>query len=94
MTIPLMEPSRHVEGIEITYDTNETSYKELLDYFFRVHDPTTIDQQEMICGAVTARLFLFKTNRREAGCIEVINIVDNSNRWSGNVVCNNSGAYW
>lgn len=30
----------HAEGIEITYYTRETSFKELLDYFFRVHDPT------------------------------------------------------
>jgi peptide-methionine (S)-S-oxide reductase len=35
----------HAEAIEITYNPNETSYKELLDYFFRVHDPTTVDSQ-------------------------------------------------
>src|SRR3546814_20192457 len=35
----------HAEGIEITYDTTETNFREILDYFFRIHNPTTVDQQ-------------------------------------------------
>ena len=35
----------HAEGVELTYDSTETSFKEILDYFFRVHNPTTIDRQ-------------------------------------------------
>ena len=35
----------HAEGIEITYDPNTTSFMEILDFFFRIHNPTTIDQQ-------------------------------------------------
>ena len=35
----------HAEGIEITYDPSQTSFKHILDYFFRMHDPTTIDRQ-------------------------------------------------
>ena len=35
----------HAEALAIAYDNKETSYSKLLDYFFRVHDPTTLNQQ-------------------------------------------------
>src|SRR6201997_2703995 len=31
----------HAEGIEIVFDTAETSYRRILEYFFQIHDPTT-----------------------------------------------------
>jgi peptide-methionine (S)-S-oxide reductase len=35
----------HAEAIAITYDEKQTSYMALLDFFFRIHDPTTLNQQ-------------------------------------------------
>ena len=35
----------HAEAIAITYDDNITNLKELLDFFFRIHDPTTLNRQ-------------------------------------------------
>src|SRR5665213_2284857 len=35
----------HAEAIAITYDPDKTSYAEILDYFFRIHDPTTLNRQ-------------------------------------------------
>lgn len=35
----------HAEAIEITYDPGKISYEELLEVFFRHHDPTTLDRQ-------------------------------------------------
>lgn len=35
----------HAEGIEIMYDTTKTNFKEIFDYFFRIHNPTTVDRQ-------------------------------------------------
>jgi len=35
----------HAEAIAITYDTTKTSYEAILDYFFRIHDPTTLNRQ-------------------------------------------------
>jgi methionine-S-sulfoxide reductase len=35
----------HAESLEIIFDPQKTSYDEILDYFFRLHDPTTVNQQ-------------------------------------------------
>ena len=35
----------HAEGIQLIYDSAETNFKEILNYFYRIHDPTTMDQQ-------------------------------------------------
>ena len=35
----------HAESIEIEFDPAKVSYDEILDYFFRLHDPTTMNQQ-------------------------------------------------
>lgn len=34
-----------IEGVQISYEPSEVSVLELLDYFFRIHDPTTLDAQ-------------------------------------------------
>ena len=76
----------HAEGIEITYDSNETSYREILDYFFRMHDPTTVDRQGNDRGS-SYRSALFIQNEEEKQIAdEVITIVDQSGRWQGPVV--------
>lgn len=35
----------HAEALAITYDPKQTDLAALLDYFFRIHDPTTVDRQ-------------------------------------------------
>jgi len=35
----------HAEALAITYDPQKTTYEELLDFFFRIHDPTTLNRQ-------------------------------------------------
>ncbi|WP_347052230.1 peptide-methionine (S)-S-oxide reductase MsrA [Flavobacterium olei] len=76
----------HAEGLEITYDTRQTSYKELLDYFFRVHDPTTVDRQGNDRGSsYRSAIFLHDEEERQTA-EEVIEIVNNSGRWNGRVV--------
>ena len=70
----------HAEGLEITYDANETSYRELLDYFFRIHDPSTVDRQGNDRGS-SYRSALFLQNEEEiSDALEIISIVDNSER--------------
>lgn len=76
----------HAEAIEITYDPKETSYKELLDYFFRVHDPTTVDSQGNDRGSSYRSAIFIQDEQERDVANEVFKIVDDSGRWSGKVV--------
>lgn len=76
----------HAEGIEITYDSNETSYKELLDYFFRMHDPTTIDRQGNDKGSSYRSALFIQTEEERKAAEEVVKVVDESGKWHGKVV--------
>ncbi|MCB0686146.1 MAG: peptide-methionine (S)-S-oxide reductase MsrA [Saprospiraceae bacterium] len=76
----------HAEGIELTYDPGETTFKDLLDYFFRVHDPTTVDRQGNDIGSSYRSAIFFQNEEEKQIAKEVIDIVDASGRWSGKVV--------
>lgn len=59
---------------------------ELLDYFFRVHDPTTFDRQGNDRGASYRSALFLQNAEEEEQAREVIAIVDDSKRWPGKVV--------
>ena len=41
----------HAEAIEITFDPSQTSFRDLLEFFFQIHDPTTPNRQGNDRGA-------------------------------------------
>ncbi len=76
----------HAEGIEITYDPDKTSFKHILDYFFRIQNHTTIDRQGNDRGS-SYRSVIFVRNDEEANeSEEIIKLVNDSGRWDGDVV--------
>lgn len=54
----------HAEAVEIKYNSNKTSYKKLLDFFFQIHDPTTLNQQGNDLGD-SYRSAIFYNNEEE-----------------------------
>jgi len=76
----------HAEGIELTYDSEKTSFKEILDYFFRIHNPTTIDRQGNDIGSSYRSAVFFQSEKEKIEAEEVIKIVEDSKKWDGNVV--------
>ncbi len=75
----------HAEGIEITYDANETSFLQLLDYFFRIHDPTTINRQGNDIGSSYRSAIFFQNEEEKATAQEMIEIVNHSRKWEDKV---------
>jgi len=73
----------HAEGIEITYDADKTTYKELLDYFFRMHDPTTVDRQGNDRGSSYRSAIFVQTEEEISDAMEITKIVNESGRWPG-----------
>jgi len=76
----------HAEGIMITYNSKDTSFREILDYFFRIHNPTTIDQQGNDKGSSYRSAIFFQNELEKATAMEVIDIVNSSGRWKANAV--------
>jgi peptide-methionine (S)-S-oxide reductase len=76
----------HAEGIEITYDPNETNFKKLLDYFFRIHNPTTMNQQGNDRGSSYRSTIFFQNDDEKEVSKEVIKIVNDSDKWKGDAV--------
>jgi peptide-methionine (S)-S-oxide reductase len=71
----------HAEALEIVYDDTETDFRHLLDFFFRVHNPTTLNRQGNDVGD-SYRSAIFYQNEEERKVAEdFIKIVDASGRW-------------
>lgn len=76
----------HAEAVEIEYDPTVTTYKKLLDFFFQIHNPTTLNQQGNDIGT-SYRSAIFYANEEEREEAEkFIKIVDDSKRWKNPVV--------
>ena len=54
----------HAEALAITYDDTKTSFKDILDFFFRIHDPTTLNRQGNDVGS-SYRSAIFYQNDEE-----------------------------
>ncbi len=76
----------HAEAVEIEFDTEQTSYKRLLDFFFQIHNPTTLNRQGNDLG-ISYRSAVFYANEEERKTAkEMIAIVNSSKRWKNPVV--------
>ena len=57
----------HAESIEIRFDPDRASYEDILDYFFRLHDPTTLNRQQNDIGTqYRSAIFFHDDGQREA----------------------------
>jgi peptide-methionine (S)-S-oxide reductase len=71
----------HAEAVRIEYDDEKTSYKNLLDFFFRVHNPTTLNQQGNDKGTSYRSAIFYKTEEERKEAEAFINIVNESGKW-------------
>lgn len=76
----------HAEAVEIVFDPNVVSYRRLLEFFFQIHDPTTVDRQGNDIGD-SYRSEIFYTNDAQKQIAErTIDDVNASGIWPGPVV--------
>jgi peptide-methionine (S)-S-oxide reductase len=76
----------HAEAVEIEYDSEKTSYQNLLDFFFQIHDPTTLNQQGNDRGASYRSAIFFGNEEEKKEAEKFIGIVNDSGRWENPVV--------
>lgn len=76
----------HAEAVLITYDPTHTSYRRLLDFFFQIHNPTTLNQQGNDKGTSYRSAIFYADDIEKAEAEAMIERVNRSNRWPDNVV--------
>jgi len=86
----------HAEGIEIVFDPSRLSYRELLEYFFQIHDPTTRNRQGNDIGMSyrSAIFYLDEAQRQVAEAL--IKEMNDSGKWPGKIVTEvvAAGDFW
>ncbi|GEM47443.1 peptide methionine sulfoxide reductase MsrA [Deinococcus cellulosilyticus NBRC 106333 = KACC 11606] len=66
----------HAEVVNITYDPSEVTYRELLEVFFSIHDPTTLNRQGADVGTQYRSIILFHNEDQKEVAAEVIRHID------------------
>ena len=76
----------HAEAIEIVYDPAQTSFRNLLEFFFQIHDPTTKDRQGNDVGSSYRSEIFYVGDEQHDIALDTIADVDASGLWPGRVV--------
>ncbi|MYT71681.1 MULTISPECIES: peptide-methionine (S)-S-oxide reductase MsrA [unclassified Streptomyces] len=76
----------HAEAIEIVYDPARTTYRDLLEFFFQIHDPSTRDRQGNDLGRSYRSAIYYADDAQRRVALDTIADVDASGLWPGKVV--------
>ncbi|TIM38346.1 peptide-methionine (S)-S-oxide reductase MsrA [Mesorhizobium sp.] len=76
----------HAEAIEIVFDPDTISYRDLLEFFFQIHDPTTRNRQGNDVGASYRSAIFYKDDEQKRVAEDTIADVEASGLWPGKVV--------
>ncbi|TAU23789.1 peptide-methionine (S)-S-oxide reductase (plasmid) [Rhizobium ruizarguesonis] len=76
----------HAEAIEIVFDPSRISYREILEFFFQIHDPSTRNRQGNDVGLSYRSAIFYVTPEQERVARDTIADVDASGLWPGKVV--------
>lgn len=86
----------HAEAVEILFDPTQISYRDLLEFFFQIHDPTTPNRQGNDRGPSYRSAIYYTTPEQKAVALDTIADVDASGLWPGKVVTEvaPAGDFW
>lgn len=86
----------HAEAIEVVYDPAQTTLRDLLEFFFQVHDPTTKNRQGNDIGLSYRSAIYFENDEQKRVAEDTIADVEASGLWPGKVVTEVSpvGDFW
>ncbi len=76
----------HAEAIEVTFDPTKTSYRNLLEFFFQMHDPTTVNRQGNDRGASYRSAIFYSNDKQKQVALDTIEDVNASGKWPAKVV--------
>jgi peptide-methionine (S)-S-oxide reductase len=86
----------HAEAVEITFDPTQTSFRDLLEFFFQIHDPTTRNRQGNDVGTSYRSAIFYTNDEQKRVALDTIADVEASGLWPGKVVTEvvPAGPFW
>jgi len=86
----------HAESIEIVFDPARISYRKLLEFFFQIHDPTTVNRQGNDIGTSYRSAIFYTDDEQKRIAEDTIADVDASGLWPGKAVTEvvPAGDFW
>jgi peptide-methionine (S)-S-oxide reductase len=86
----------HAEAIEIIFDPSRISYRQILEFFFQIHDPTTLNRHSNDLGESYRSAIFYTSDEQRQVAEETIADVNASGLWPGKVVTEvtPAGAFW
>jgi peptide-methionine (S)-S-oxide reductase len=86
----------HAEALEIVFDPARISYREILEFFFQIHDPTTPNRQGNDVGTSYRSVIFYLGDEQRRVAQQTIAEIDASGRWPGKVVTEvmPAGPFW
>ena len=76
----------HAETVKVNFDSSKLSLEDLLRYFFKIHDPTTLNQQGNDRGSQYRSAIFYTKDNQEIIAKEVIQLVNQSSSWNTPIV--------
>ena len=76
----------HAEVVQITFDPDLVSYMDLLEIFFKTHDPTTLNRQGADVGTQYRSIILYHNERQKDQALETIHTLDSEEIWNNPIV--------
>jgi peptide-methionine (S)-S-oxide reductase len=76
----------HAESVQVTFDPALISYREVLEIFFSVHDPTTLNRQGADVGTQYRSAIFYHDEKQQATAAEVIKKLDRAGAWDSPIV--------
>lgn len=86
----------HAEGIKIAFDPDVLSYRKLLEFFFQIHDPTTLNQQGNDKGLSYRSAIYYLDDAQKQTALALIDEIDASGKWPSKVMTEvtPAGDFW
>ncbi|MBX3098655.1 MAG: peptide-methionine (S)-S-oxide reductase MsrA [Salinibacterium sp.] len=86
----------HAEAVEVVFDPSVISYRDILEFFFQIHDPSTKDRQGNDVGSSYRSAIFYENDEQKSVALDTIADVDASGLWPGKVVTEvtAAGPFW
>lgn len=86
----------HAEGIEVQFDADILSYRKLLEFFFQIHDPTTLNRQGNDRGMSYRSAIFYLNEAQKETATQLITEMTASRKWPGPIVTQvvPAGDFW